>query len=69
MEGAYSRSHAAIPAAPARGKPVIIGTAPPVEVAPVASELAADAAWEAALERAAELLARAEEAALLADAL
>jgi len=59
----YRSSHAAIPAAPAKGSPVIIG-APPVEApVPAARELAADAA----LERAAEPLARTEEAAWLRE--
>lgn len=46
-----------MPAAPANGRPVIMGAAPAVEgapVAPLARELARDAAREAPLERAEE---------------
>jgi hypothetical protein len=59
-----------MPAAPAKGMPVIIGE-PPVEaaVAWLAKELATDAAEEATLERSEATLERAEEAAPVTDAL
>lgn len=59
-----------MPAAPAKGIPVIIGE-PPVEVEEAwpASELATDAREEATLERSEAPLDRAEEAAPVTDAL